>query len=91
MAKKKVTKKLASGMRLHTLTLHEQDMRHLRWVLEDYMSDQKWIMDNPNAKSSPDERMEDWLIARDFMADALKIIQAIDKCCPHLKKEAASG
>jgi hypothetical protein len=87
MANKKTKKRLASGMTLYTLTLHEGDLRQLRWVLEDFMSDQQWIMDNPNAKATPDEKMEDWLIARDFKVDALKIIQAIDKCCPKLKKE----
>jgi hypothetical protein len=83
MAKKKAKKKLASGMVFHTLTLNEQDLRHLRWVLADHVEDQQHLMNSPPATGqSPEEMLEDWVIARDFMADSLKIIQMIDKVYP---------
>jgi len=83
MAKKKAKKKLASGMVFHTLTLNEQDLRHLRWVLCDHAEDQEHLMKAPPTEGqSPDEMLEDWVIARDFMADSIKIIQMIDKVYP---------
>lgn len=86
MAKKKTKKKLESGMVFHTLTLNEQDLRHLRWVLNHDAEYQQYLMDSPPAKGqSPEEKLEDWVIARDFMADSLKIVQMIDKVCPKLK------
>ena len=87
MAKKKVAKKkLASGMVFHALKLNEQDLQHLRWVLEDHVETQQYLMDSPAIKGqSPEEMLEDWVIARDFMADSLKIMQMIDKVCPKLK------
>jgi hypothetical protein len=86
MAKKKTKKKLESGMVFHTLTLNEQDLRHLRWVLKNDADYQQYLMDShfPQGES-PEERLEDWVIARDFMVDALKIVQMIDKVCPKLK------
>ena len=87
MAKKKKTKKkLESGMVFHALTLNEQDLRHLRWVLTNEADYQQYLMDSPPSKGqSPEEMLEDWVIARDFMAEALKIVQMIDKVCPKLK------
>lgn len=88
MAKKKAKfkKKLASGMVFHTLTLNRQDLQHLRWVLQDHVEDQQHLMKSPPLpKQSPEEMLEDWLIARDFMADSLKVIQMIDKVCPGLR------
>lgn len=88
MAKKKATKKkkLASGMVLHSLTLNTLDMQHLRWVLLDHIEDQQHLMDSPPLKGqSPEETLEDWIIARDFMGDSVKIVQMIDKVCPTLK------
>jgi hypothetical protein len=83
MAKKKAKKKLASGMVFHTLTLNEQDLRHLRWVLEDHVEDQQHLMNSPPTKGqTPEETLEDWVIARDFMADSMKIVQMIDKVYP---------
>jgi len=83
MAKKKAKKKLESGMVFHTLTLNEQDLRHLRWVLTDHIEDQKHLMNSPLTKGqTPAEMLEDWVIARDFMADSIKIIQMIDKVYP---------
>ena len=83
MAKKKAKKKLASGMVFHTLTLNEQDLRHLRWVLEDHVEDQQHLMNSPPTKGqTPEEMLEDWVIARDFLADSRKIIQMIDKVYP---------
>lgn len=89
MAKKKpAKKKLASGMVFHALKLNEQDLQHLRWVLEDHVETQQYLMDSPPTKGqSPEEMLEDWVIARDFMADSLKIMQMIDKVCPKLKGE----
>lgn len=87
MAKKtKTKKKLESGMVFHTLTLNEQDLRHLRWVLTNEADYQQYLMDSPPSKGqSPEEMLEDWVIARDFMAEAMKIVQMIDKVCPKLK------
>lgn len=86
MAKKKAKKKLASGMVFHALKLNAQDLQHLRWVLEDHVETQQYLMDSPAIKGqSPEEMLEDWVIARDFMADSLKIMQMIDKVCPKLK------
>jgi hypothetical protein len=83
MAKKKRKKKLASGMVFHTLTLNAQDMRHLRWVLTDHIEDQQHLMNSPLTKGqTPEEMLEDWVIARDFMVDSMKIIQMIDKVFP---------
>ena len=83
MAKKKAKKKLASGMVFHTLTLNEQDLRHLRWVLTDHIEDQQHLMNSPLSKGqAPEEMLEDWVIARDFMADSMKIVQMIDKVYP---------
>ena len=83
MAKKKTKKKLASGMVFHTLTLNAQDLRHLRWVLSDHVEDQQHLMNSPPTKGqTPEEMLEDWVIARDFMADSMKIIQMIDKVYP---------
>lgn len=88
MAKKKTAKKkLESGMVFHSLTLNEQDLQHLRWVLANEAEHQRHLMLSPPAKGqSPEEQLEDWVIARDFMADALKIVQIIDKVCPDLKR-----
>jgi hypothetical protein len=87
MAKKKA-KKLASGMVFHSLKLNERDLRHLRWVLGDHVEDQQHLMNSPPTKGqSPEEMLEDWVIARDFMTDSLKIIQMIDRVCPKLAKE----
>ena len=88
MAKKKAKKKLVSGMVFHTLTLNEQDLRYLRWVLVDHADYQQYLMNAPPTKGqTPEEKLEDWVIARDFMADALKIVQMIDKVCPKLAQE----
>jgi hypothetical protein len=88
MAKKKAKKKLVSGMVFHTLTLNEQDLRHLRWVLSEFAADQQHFMHAPPTKGqTPEEKLEDWVIARDFMVDALKIVQMIDKVCPKLAQE----
>jgi len=83
MAKKKTKKKLASGMVFHALALNEQDLRHLRWVLADHAEDQQHLMNSPPTKGqTPEEALEDWVIARDFMADSMKIIQMVDKVFP---------
>lgn len=88
MAKKKTKKKLLSGMVFHTLTLNEQDLRHLRWVLSNDAEYQQYLMDSqPTKGQSPEEKLEDWVIARDFMTDSLKVVQMIDKVCPKLKEE----
>lgn len=88
MAKKKAKKKLVSGMVFHTLTLNEQDLSHLRWVVQEYAEGCKDAMNlPPTAGQTPEEMLEDWVVARDFMVDALKIVQMIDKTCPKLAKE----
>jgi hypothetical protein len=88
MAKKKAKKKLVSGMVFHTLTLNEQDLRYLRWVLVDHAADQQHLMNAPpTAGQTIEEQLEDWVVARDFMVDTLKIVQMIDKVCPKLAQE----
>lgn len=71
-------------MVFHTLTLNEQDLRHLRWVLSDHIEDQQHLMNSGTGLpgQTPEEMLEDWVIARDFMADSMKIIQVIDKVYP---------
>jgi hypothetical protein len=92
MAKKKAKKKLKSGMVFHTMTLNEQDLRYLRWVLVDHAEDQRHFMNAPPTKGqTPEEMLEDWVIARDFMVDALKIVQMIDKVCPKLAQEVSDA
>jgi hypothetical protein len=82
-ARKKTQKKLESGMVFHNLTLNEQDLQHLRWVLADHVEDQQHLMNSPLTKGqTPEEMLEDWVIARDFMADSMKILQMIDKVFP---------
>jgi hypothetical protein len=85
MAKKKAKKKLESGMVFHTLTLNEQDLQHLRWVLQGQVEMQQSFMDSPIPGQTPEEMMEDWVIARDILADSLKILQIIDKEFPQKK------
>ena len=88
MANKKAKKKLESGMVFHTLTLNEQDLRHLRWVVSDYADVQRSFMNTPPTKGqTPEEMLEDWVIARDFMVDSMKIVQMIDKVCPKIAQE----
>lgn len=73
-------------MVFHSLTINEQDLRHLRWVLVADADYQQFLMDShPSTGQSPEEKLQDWVIARDFMADSLKIVQMIDKVCPKLK------
>jgi len=92
MAKKKAKKKLESGMVFHTLTLNEQDLRYLRWVLVDHAEDQRYFMNAPPTKGqTPEEMLEDRVIALDFMVDALKIVQVIDKVCPKLAQEVSDA
>ena len=89
MAKKKSKKPLESGMVFHSLTLNEQDLDHLRWVLTDYAQWQQDLMDAPPTKGqTPEEQLEDWVISRDLMVDAMKIVQMIDKVCPKLGEKA---
>jgi hypothetical protein len=82
-AQKKTQKKLESGMVFHNLTLNEQDLQHLRWVLSCDVEMQQHLMNSPpTTGQSPEEILEDWVIARDLMADSMKIIQMIDKLFP---------
>ena len=89
MAKKKSKKPLESGMVFHSLTLNEQDLDHLRWVLTEYAQWQQDLMDAPPYPGqTPEEQLEDWVISRDLMVDAMKIVQMIDKVCPKLGEKA---
>jgi hypothetical protein len=36
----------------------------------------------PDRPQAPEETLEDWVIARDFMVDSMKIMQMIDKVYP---------
>ena len=67
-------------MKFYTLKLNEEDIDHLRWVLEGEAEMQQSLMDSPPEKGRTVEQgLEDWVIARDLKVQALKIIQMIDK------------
>jgi hypothetical protein len=52
-------------------------------VLADHIEVQQHLMNSPPTKGqTPEEMLEDWVIARDFMADSMKIVQMIDKVNP---------
>lgn len=87
MAKKKAAKRKVF-MKFYDLRLNEEDLDHLRFVLRMECDMQQDLMKGENLKgASPDAILEDWVIARDMYAQALKIIQMIDKVCPKLAKE----
>jgi len=90
MAKKKPKRK--AWMKFYDLRLNEQDLSYLRFVLGNEMEWQFQLMKTAQTEAAtPDELLEDWVIARDMYADALKIVQMIDKVCPKLKKEVSDG
>jgi hypothetical protein len=75
-------------MQFYELRLNVQDMQHLRWVLSNEAEMQQSFMDMPPSEGqSPDEALEDWVIARDFKCHALRLIQSIDNVCPEAKQE----
>lgn len=81
MAKKKPL------MKFYTLKLNEEDIDHLRWVLEGEADMQQHLMDSPPEKGKTVEQvLEDWVLARDLKVQALKIIQMIDKVYKHRRK-----
>jgi hypothetical protein len=50
------------------------------------MEMQQDIMKSPHPDSAtPEEKLEDFVVARDMYADALKIVQMIDRVCPGLR------
>lgn len=87
MAKKTAAKRKV-WMKFYDLRLNEEDLSYLRFVLEgDCEFHQDCMKATPARGATPDEILEDYVIARDMYAQALKIIQMIDRVCPKLKKE----
>lgn len=78
MAKKKP--KREPLMKFYDLRLNAEDIDHLRWMLEMDCKFQEDCMKSPNPSSkTPEAKLEDWVIARDMMAQSLKVIQMIDR------------
>ena len=84
MAKKKP--KREPVMEFYNLRLNQQDLEHLRFVLEGEVAMQQDMMDNPATGLSADEALEHWVISRDMKCFALRIIQMIDKVHPPRRK-----
>lgn len=89
---KKTAKKQKPWMEFYNLRLNEEDLAHLRWVLNCECDMQQQMMDSPPAKgTSRDQALEDWVIARDMKVFAMRIIQMIDKVCPAIARRAKKG
>jgi len=84
MAKKKP--KREPVMEFYNLRLNQQDLEHLRFVLEGEVDMQSDLMNDPPKSKSVDEALEHWVISRDMMCFALRIIQMIDKVYPPRRK-----
>lgn len=84
MAKKKAVKKKAKPkaaqwrMKFYNLKVNEEDINFLRFCVESERDMAKEWMDNPG-KGVPEKVLEDWVIARDGYAQALKLLQLIDR------------
>jgi hypothetical protein len=77
MAKKAKRK---AWMKLYDLRLNDEDISHLRWLLQNEAEWQQHLMDSPPTKGqTPDEKLEDWVVARDMKTYAMRIVQMIDK------------
>jgi len=84
MAKKKP--KREPVMEFYNLRLNQQDLEHLRFVLEGEVEMQSDLMNDPPKSKSVDEALEHWVISRDMKCFALRIIQMIDKVHPPRRK-----
>jgi hypothetical protein len=77
MAKKAKRK---AWMKFYDLRLNDEDISHLRWLLQNEAEWQQHLMDSPPTKGqTPDEKLEDWVVARDMKTYAMRIVQMIDK------------
>ena len=86
MAKKKAKRKV--WMKFYDLRLNKDDLSYLRHVLSNECEWNTELMKTPHPSSAtPEEKLEDFVIARDMYANALKVIQMIDRVCPKLKEE----
>lgn len=88
MAKKKQAKKRSrrQAMQFFSLRLNEEDLSHLRWLLEGDCQMNREFMDTPiKGKQS----LEDWVIARDMLCYSARVIAMIDKACPEIARRAA--
>lgn len=73
-------KKRKPMMKFYTLRLNDRDIDHLRWILQMDVEMHQHCMDNPSPeKQTPEEKLEDWVVSRDLMADSMKVIQMIDR------------
>lgn len=85
MARKKQAKKRSkpSAMPFFSLRLNEEDLSHLRWLLEgDCQMNREFMQEPIKGKKS----LEDWVIARDMLCFSARIIAMIDKTCPQIRK-----
>lgn len=81
MAKKKKPRKgAAMVVKFYDLRLTREDIDHLRWVLEMDCKFQEDCMKAPHPSSAtPEEKLQDWVIARDGLVQSMKVIQMIDR------------
>lgn len=87
MAKKKAKKKSGAWMKFYDLRLNDEDIEHLRFVLECECDMQQDLMKSPSTKpQTAEEKLQDWVIARDMYAQSLKVLQMIDKVHPKRRK-----
>jgi hypothetical protein len=88
MAKKKQAKKRSrpAAMQFFNLRLNEEDLSHLRWLLDGDCQMNAEFMDAP---SKGKQSLEDWVVARDMLFYSMRVIAMIDKVCPQIAKRAA--
>jgi hypothetical protein len=80
MAKKKTKKRTPLVVKFYDLRLTLEDIDHLRWVLDMDCKFQEDCMKQPHPSSAtPEEKLQDWVIARDGLVQSLKVIQMIDR------------
>jgi hypothetical protein len=95
MAKKKAAKKKPKRkvmMKFYNLRLTEYDLEHLRWTLSVDCEVQQDLMKSGHpASATADEKLEDFVTARDLYSMSHRVIQMIDRVCPNLAKEASDG
>lgn len=80
MAKKKPAKKKPPvyRMKFYNLRINEEDINFLRFCVETQRDIDKEWMDS-TCKGTPEQKLEDWVIARDSYAQAIKLMQLIDR------------
>jgi hypothetical protein len=88
MSKRRAAGKKArpQAMPFFNLRLNEEDLSHLRWLLEgDCQMNREFMQEPIKGKKS----LEDWVIARDMLCYSARVIAMIDKVCPQIAKRAA--